>query len=464
MVHSEPLRPDPVVRNHRHLSQQPNPFGPCCTEQSRPTPEKKMEASIRAIHIATVLRLLNQQRPLDATTAPNALKAAIKQAAVENNTESRRVHRNFVWALDYRGRGAQNRAALDLIAPDAPDFKVKVSTHLSAFDAAYVLKELGAQKAPRTITVPTPVVNPTPVANEPTATAIWLNEQIAKGLLDRITNAVKSRYPIEELEDVQGEVHLRVAHWCAKGSFDDHLAEGHPPSVSRMAAWVGNRVKSRLGRRGQDALWRQMRGSRTESEFRKEEVHPESLIPDQVFRVGLEYSEEGAVVREVVIDPASLETQEDAPEPAVSPEQALRMIIRASRPNAAQRYLKVLEGMVSEASRSDIANADGCSTSRAGKLTARVREDLKSVPMLFAISDARKVLRYIVEEPCITYSEIIEDLRMEGEEVDRALRLLTDPEIAYITESNGRSFLATEIGMAAATTERPGGAIGRLMI
>lgn len=429
-----------------------------------------MEASVRAIHIATVIRLINSARPLSDTTAPMALKNAIKQAAIDNDTESRRVHRNFVWALDYRGRGAQNRAALDLVNPAATDFRVRVSSALSAFDAAYVIKalnEAGTQSSQKAAPTTIPVVTPTPknAPASPTATAVWLNEQIGKGLIDHLTNTVIRRYPVEDRDDVAGEVHLRIAHWGAKGSFDEHLALGNAPTVSRMAAWVGNRIKSALGRRGQDALWRQLRGSRTESEYRNEEVHPDSLNPESVYSVALESDgTDDTSVQRVIIDPRTLEDSLPVVQPVVSAETALRMIIRASRPNAAERYLKILEAMIADTNRSAIADQDGCSVGRAGKLTARVRADLKAVPMLFTVSDARKVLRYIVEEPCITYAEIIEDLRMDGEEVDRALRLLMMNEIAYITESNGRSFMATDIGLAAATGEKPEGLVGKLMI
>jgi hypothetical protein len=426
-----------------------------------------MEASVRAIHIATVIRLINQQRPLSPIAAPSVLKSAIKEAAATHNTESRRVHRNFVWALDYRGRGAQDRAAMDLVDPATPEFRLKVQRCLSTTDALYVvatLDEVG--------TVSTKTITPTPKPTEikvsrttPNPTAVWLNEQIAKGLIDRLTHTVRNRYPIEDIEDVRSEVHLRIAHWCAKGSFDDHLAEDHPPTISRMAGWVGNRIKSALGRRGQDALWREMRGSRTEVEYRKEEVHPDSLLPSQTYQVGLEGGDDGdpKSVQRVIIDPKSLEDNYSDVTSELSIHEAFKLVIRASRPNAAQRYIRILEGMVAEASRGDIASEDGCSPSRAGKLTARVREDLRHA-LLYTVSDARKVLRYVVEEPCITYPEIIEDLRMESDDVDRAIRFLTDPEMAYLTETAGRSYKATERGFDAATAPPVGGAAGRLVI
>ena len=109
------------------------------------------------------------------------------------------------------------------------------------------------------------------------------------------------------------------------------------------------------------------------------------------------------------------------------------------------------------------AEQEGCSASRASKLSARVREDFRHAA-LYLISDARRILRYVVEEPCITYREIVEDLRMESEDVDRALRCLTDPVFAYLSESNGRSFVATSRGMEAATGPAIPGAVGRLMI
>jgi len=427
-----------------------------------------MQASVRAIHIATVLKLINENRPLDAATAPLALKKAIKDAANLHDTESRRVHRNFVWALDYRGRGAQNRAANDLIDPAAPNFRAQVQANLSAFDAQFVIaamdKAVPAVATTPKQTTPTVIVPVTPTAAPtPTATAIWLNEQISKNLIDRLANTVKARYPIEDIEDVRGEVHLRIAHWAAKGSFDDHIAEGHPPTVSRMAAWVGNRVKSTLGRRGQDALWRQMRGSRTESEYRREEVHPDSVRPDQVYTVGIDTVDDEGTVQRVIIDPKSLDTSDDDAPDEMAVRDALRLIIRASRPNAFQRYIRVLESMVADASRGDIAAQDGCTTSRAGKLTARVREDLR-VAAWSTVSDARKILRYIVEEPYITHSEILEDLRMCPEDVDRAMRLLTDPEIQYVSEAAGQSYAATDFGLEAATAPAQGGVVGRLMI
>ena len=422
-----------------------------------------MEASVRAIHIATVIHCVNAQRPLTPTTAPAILKAAIKEAAATHNTESRRVHRNFVWALDYRGRGAQDRAAQDLVDPVSPDFRLRVKRCLSTTDASHVIDALAL--SPRNMNYPTPkhteIKVPTPKHNP---TSVWLNEQIAKGLIDRLTHTVRNRYPIEDIEDVRSEVHLRIAHWCHKGSFDAHLAENHPPTISRMSAWVGNRIKSALGRRGQDALWREMRGSRTEVEYRKEEVHPESLAPYQAYQVGLEGGDgDPKSVQRVIIDPRSLEDAYSEAPDAMSIHDAFKLVIRTSRPNAAQRYIRILEGMVADVSRGEIASSDGCTPSRAGKLTARVREDLRTA-CFSTISDARKVLRYVVEEPYITHGEIIEDLRMESGDVDRAMRLLTDPEMAYLAETNGRSYSATERGLDAATAAPVAGAVGRLVI
>jgi hypothetical protein len=416
-----------------------------------------MQPSIRATRIAAVLNILNSHRPLSPDTAPDTLRLAIKQAAAELGTESRRIHRDLVWAMGYRDRGAQDRAARDLIDPACPAFMSVVHAKMSPFDAAHVAGAIRTSTS-----TPTPIIVPPKKRSGPNPTSLWLNGQIVAGLIPRLVRTVHKRYPIEDIEDVRGEVHLRIAHWCSRGSFDAHLAEGHPPTISRMSAWVGNRIKSSLGRRGQDALWRQMRGSRTETEWRSQAVHPESVTPDMVYTVGLESGGEEGVVQQVVIDPKSLVEPETPPNNATL-RATLRSVIRAKRPNAAARYIRVLESMVEEIPRAEFAEAEDISVRRTSKLTARVRDDLRSA-MWSTVSDARKILRYVIEEPYITHGELSEDLRIDSEAVDRAVRLLTDPEIGYISDAGGRSYAVTGIGEEVALTPAQDGVVGRMLI
>jgi hypothetical protein len=409
------------------------------------------EPSIRALRIAAVLSRLDAHRPLAESTAPAALKKSIKAAATDLCTESRRVHRDLVWALEYRGRGAQDRLASDLVDPAAPAFVERVRRRLPAVDADHICQHLvfgGAAKP----------VAPTLKRTAPTPTAVWLNEQIDKSMIPRLVRTVRARYPVEEDEDVLGMVHLMIAHWGFVGSFDAHLAEGKAPSITRMAGWVGNRVKSALGRRGQDALWRQMRGSRTESEYRKGDVHPESVRPTTTYEVAYEGGDDdpGGAVR-VVVDPRSQEPDLDTERIR----EALRNVIRCSRPGAAKRYVRILEGMIAEDGKQELAAADGCSDLRAGKLTQRVRADLREAATI-TVADARRVLRYVVDEPFITFSEIVEDLDMAEDEADRAIRLLHLS--GYVTESDGRSYAATDEGRCVAVTGPEDGIAGLIII
>jgi hypothetical protein len=404
------------------------------------------------VRIAAVLARLNTARPFTELNAAKALRESIKGAATDLTTESRRVHRDMVWALDYRGRGAQDRLAIDLIDPAAPVFAERVRQRLPATDADHICAALNS------VADLTPIT-PNPVRAIATVTAVWLDDQIGQhNLIPRLTRTVCKRYPIEDSDDVTSMVGLLIAHWGANGSFDAHLAMDKPPSISRMAAWVGNRIKSALGRRGQDALWRQMRGSRTESEFRSGTAHPDSLKAESIYEVAYEGGEDtpgGATV--VVVDPRPHEPDLDTDHVR----EALRNVIRASRPAAAQRYIRILEGMIAEDGKQELAAADGCSDLRASKLTQRVRADLREAAEI-TVTDARKILRYVVDEPFITHVEIVEDLDMETTDVDRALRLLHLS--GYVTESDGRSYAATDEGRCVATTGPEKGVAGRILI
>jgi hypothetical protein len=410
------------------------------------------EPSIRALRIATVLNHINAARPITELTAPKVLRDSIKAAATDLNTESRRVHRDLVWALEYRGRGAQNRLAADLVDPAAPGFAERVRRRLPAVDSDYICATLD----PST----TIVTSAPPKRRTASATSVWLDDQLQNhSLLPRLTRTVIKRYPVEEMDDVASMVGLLIAHWGANGSFDDHLAEGKAPSISRMAAWVGNRIKSALGRRGQDALWRQMRGSRTENEYRSGTPHPDSLKAESTYDIAYEGGDDdtpgsGTVV---VVDPRPHEPDLDVDQVR----EALRNVIRASRPAAAKRYIRILEGMIAEDGKRELAASDGCSDLRASKLTQRVRADLREAAEI-TVTDARTILRYVVEEPFITHVEIAEDLNMEEAEVDKAIRLLHLS--GYVTESDGRSYAATDEGRCVASANPEGGVAGRILI
>lgn len=383
----------------------------------------RVRAVIRAFHTAS-------------GTSSQRLRTAIGVVAQAEGLNRSRVHKTVVHDSGYKGRGAQDRAAADIHAGTYPGMKA----------------------------VAEPVTTkPEPAATNPTR--VWLERALLeRNLVERVTRIVHRRYPIEDVDDVQGKVHEMIGYWANRGSFDAELEKGNPPSATRLAAWVANRIKGDLNKRGRDGLWRVMRGSRTLSEYHA--GASDAVTSDDTYEAhAIVGDDDGQVIGMEFVDPTPTIEQRCA-ENDVSRDDvtaALRNAITAAHPNAASRYLAILEDVCThqEAAGAVINEREQCSNRRAAKLIGRVRDDIRQAAWS-TVAHARAILHELVREPFSTRSELIAELRIPSGDLDRAVRMLLAS--GYASDVGNQSYLASDAGRAALEAPISKGVAGRIMI
>ena len=382
-------------------------------------PETKLRVrTVRLIEVIDAvqsnLRLSSPANTVEAFDA--AVKAAFASLGEEHGCGRKLFNRDVVYGHGYRGRAAVTEFATDLHAA----FNGRMSP---------LIKRVRDAEQEAVVTAIQGLVT----------TRSWLDERVANGLVQRLTFKVRGAFPLESKEEVQGMVHLAIGEWGARGTFDAYLRKGWYPSISRMADWIGQDVINVLRRRGQDALLREMRGSRTDREFRNEGKIATDALDVTAYDIVKDYDDDGVPTGEVMIVDRS--TDEDS---GIDPEflELARDCLKAARPKAHDRLLRVLGLMCGGASRQEIADQEGITMLRAGHLTARVRGDLREA--VVTLDMARAVLRYIVAEPFATRGEIIEDLGYSRVQVDRVVRLLGTR--GMLAVHTGHSYLATDAG------------------
>jgi len=362
------------------------------------------------------LRLSSPSTTVDACDA--AVKAAFASLGEEQGCGRKLFNRDVVYGHGYRGQSAVREFATDLHA---------------AFNGRMgpLLKRVREADQEAVVTTIQGLVT----------TRGWLDERIANGLLQRLSFKVHQRFPLETRDEIRGVVHLALAVWAAEGSFDAHLRRGYQPSLTNMTDWIGLKVINVLRRRGQDALLREMRGSRTDREFKADGKIAADALDVTSFDVVKDYDEDGVPTGETMIVDRS--TDEDS---GIDPEflELARDCLKAARSKAHDRLLRVLDLMCVGASRQEIADQEGITILRAGHLTARVRGDLREA--VVTLDMARAILRYIVAEPFATRGEIIEDLGYSRVQVDRAVRLLGTR--GMLAVHTGHSYRATDAGLS----------------
>ena len=305
--------------------------------------------------------------------------------------------------------------------------------------------------------------DPEPEPGTEGATRAWLEQALTeRNLVERMVRIIRRRYPVEDADDVRGKVHEMIAYWAHNGSLDAELAQGNEPSPSRLAAWVANRIKGDLNKRGRDGLWRCIRGSRTLTEYQTGEVH--AVTSDDAYEAHSIVGDDEQVVGMEVIDPTpNIEQVHCTGIPRERVVAALQVAIRSAHPKKATRYLQVLEDVVlhQEDAASTMQERDLVSNRRAHKLIGRVRDDIRQAGWS-VVSHARAVLWELVREPYSTLDEMVVELRIPRPDLVRAVRLLEAS--GYIEHAGNNSYCPTDGGRDAIEMPVTGGSVGALLI
>jgi len=276
-----------------------------------------------------------------------------------------------------------------------------------------------------------------------TKTALWFDSQ--PQLNSHVAALLKKEYPREDFEEILSEVNFWFTVWSDRGTCDEFIDKDSPPSVSILKIWVAQKLNHRRYRDGKDALQRELRGTRTQSEIRKRAegvenfIHPQTLLSDPNSpTVVEERDEEGQGSYHFV-------------EPAQSPLQLLEEhekiafvqdLIRVKRARAAERYARFCDHLLRGRTKEETALLEGVSELRVTHIYQRVRNDLKDAPLMIAMS--LKLLAALADEPWSTTDELDDAI---GGDVKSALSFLVIR--GLVTKKSGNSFAPTNAGLRA---------------
>ena len=279
-----------------------------------------------------------------------------------------------------------------------------------------------------------------------TKTARWFDSQ--PQLNSHVASLLKKEYPLEDFEEILSEVNFWFAVWADRGTCDEYILKDAPPSPSILKIWVAQKLNHRRYRDGKDALQREMRGTRTQSEIRKRSegvenfIHPQTLLSDpNAPAVVEERDEEGNGSYHFVEGGESpLQLLEEHEKIAF-----VQDLIRVKRARAAERYARFCDHLLRGRTKEETAMLEGVSELRVTHIYQRVRNDLKDAPLLIAMS--LTLLTALANEPWSTTDEL--DDAVKGDVKD-ALNFLVIR--GLVTKKSGDSFAPTNAGLRAVAT------------
>jgi len=277
----------------------------------------------------------------------------------------------------------------------------------------------------------------------------WMEEAIRQGLDKRVAASIKKKFPQESWEDLLSEVGLLLSLWGKKGLCDSYIKSGKPPTVAILSVWAAQKVRQRVYADATDALNREYKGLRTQTEMRKrKELKMEDLILEEGMKSDPAAPQTVWVIREddtrevIVVSP---EAEEEAlPAETEKKLTLIRNYIRVKRKRSSDRYARVFDFLKKGTPKQEAAVLEGCSVLTISHLYQKVREDLKEAPKVLGI--VLLLLKKISEEPYSTLEEIKEEnSSLEEDKISEALEVLLLGDL--IREAKGNSFFPTEAGI-----------------
>lgn len=286
-----------------------------------------------------------------------------------------------------------------------------------------------------------------------TKTSRWFREH--PSLNTQVARFLKNKFPTEDFEVLYSEVGYWFSLWGKRGTCDDYIEAGKPPTPAILTVWVGQKVGHRLYKEGKDALLRERKGVRTQFEVRSrpEEgdkfMHPDTLKGD---------SSQIRIVRSGNRDRTP--TPSDTPEgyimvePSASVEEVMEEadrisfvqdLVRVKRAKAADRYARFCDHLLRGRSKEETALLEGVSQLRVTHMYQRVRNDLKDAPLLMEV--ALRLLEAVADEPWSTTSELEDTLNQSDRETTHALNFLVIR--GLVRKGSGESFAPTNLGLKA---------------
>lgn len=299
--------------------------------------------------------------------------------------------------------------------------------------------------------------------NRRNVTTEWFDRFMTRAQYDALVKYVarKARHSRDESE-VREFVHEYVASVGYRDALRDRILSGNEPAPGSIRAWVWKQALSTFRNEGTDAQTRTVKGAKTERDLRSE-------TPDDAFRGAVDgptaavyeapegsggeggtfassRASSGAALLDVV-DPAPpfddvLEHQAALARGMARFEDA----VRCYKPNAAERYVRVLGHLAQGLSPSEVAAAEHVSHARAATLIAEVRAAGRHRAKIDRVRVA--VIRYVIDEPMSTLSDLVGDLDAGRADIASAVSELLSE--GLVASRRGGSLEVTPLGISCA--------------
>lgn len=294
-------------------------------------------------------------------------------------------------------------------------------------------------------------------------TTEWFDRFMTPDQYDRLVKYIarKARHSRDDSE-VREFVHDYVALVGHRDGLRDRILSGNEPSPGSIRAWVWKQTLSTFRNEGTDAQTRTVKGAKTERDLRSETPSDafQSAVdgPSAVLYEAPEGSDgEGGTFASSraasgmalldVVDPSPMFDDMLEHQAALARGMArFEDAVRCYKPNAAERYVRVLGHLAKGLTPSEVADAEHVSPARAATLIAEVRAAGRHRANLDRVRVV--VIRYVMDEPMSTLSDLLGDIDAERNDIASAVsELLTE---GLVASRRGGSLEVTPLGISCA--------------
>lgn len=338
-------------------------------------------------------------------------------------------------------------AALDVLAADGV---IDAVGHY--FDGTIALTPAGVERA----------LELRPQFTAQNLTTEWFDRFLTRDEYDRLVRHVasKTKHSRDESE-IRGFVHGYVLSMSKNDGLRGRILADNDPTPSSIRAWVWKHVLSTFRNEGTDAQTRTVKGSRTEREVRGMGPPPDAYASpgvDTTVVYALEGGGEG--------DPGTFATSSasqghallDVVDASPTAEELLahrdamargmarfEAAVRADKPGAAARYVRVLGHMARGLSPAEVAAVEGVSPARGATLVAEVRQAGRHRATKDRVR--HDVVRYLESEPMSTLAELVDEISADRATVrDAVTELVTEGIVVW--RKGGSLQVARDAGAA----------------
>lgn len=260
-----------------------------------------------------------------------------------------------------------------------------------------------------------------PLFEKRNLTNVWLDAYLTPRSYSDLHKYLTSRTRHSRDKDEISELaHEFIRRLIATDGLRERLVAGRVPSPSEVRSWAWRRALSIFRDEGIDAQTRMVKNARTDRDLANNtpaaafQSDPESKsgIYEIAGSDGGMLTSSGSHMGNALVDVVDV-----APTPAEATEHRdfanrrmalLEAAVRQHRPNASDRFARVLAHMAAGKTVAEIAALEGVSACRATRMTSDVRAAGAALSTKQAVE--RKILEYVRAEPMSTIDDLLADV------------------------------------------------------